>query len=115
MKIKKLDLMINKIKFKDNYNLEAYRNTDRLYRIQSGIYMFDDKPTMLRFMKALGITCGCERRLIKNKIEYFYNYRKMNLEQKEFLANRARALESITDMTSGIVIKNDCKCKKRQE
>lgn len=115
MKIKKLGLMTNKIKFKDNLNIEVYRNNDRLYRIDSGFYKFDDKPTMLRFMKELGITCGCERRIVNHKAEYYYNYRKMNQEQKEFLANRARALEHITDMNSGIIIKNECKCKKGQK
>ena len=75
MKIKKLGLMTNKIKFKDNLNIEVYRNNDRLYRIDSGFYKFDDKPTMLRFMKELGITCGCERRIVNHKAEYYYNYR----------------------------------------
>lgn len=114
MKIKKIKFQINKIKFKDNFNIKYFKDTNCLYEVDDHIYRFHDKPTMLRFMLSKGVTCGCERRIKNNKLIYYYNGKPANEGQVEFLRNRARALMHITDMNTGIVIKNDCKCKKKR-
>lgn len=115
MKIKRLKFQINKIQFKNSYNYKCFKDKDCLFEIEKGIFKFYDKPTMIRFMLQCGITCGAELKIINHKSRIFYNNKQANEGQIEFLRNRARALMHITDMNSGIVIKNDCKCKKRQE
>mgnify|MGYP004460299789 FL=1 len=114
MKVKKIKFQINKIKLIDNFNMRLFKNNDCLYEIENHIYKFYDKPTMVRFMLHSGVTCGCERRIQNNNLVYYYNNRPANEGQIEFLRNRARALMHITDMNTGIVIKNDCKCKKKR-
>lgn len=114
MKVKKIKFQINKIQFKDNYNMRLFKDNNCLYEIENHTYKFHDKPTMIRFMLNSGVTCGCERRIINHKLVYYYNNQPANEGQIEFLRNRARALMYITDMNTGIVIKNDCKCKKKR-
>ena len=114
MKIKNIKLQPYKIKFKDNFNFQLIFNGDCLMEVDDHIYRFHDKPTMLRFMLSKGITCGCERSTKNGKLIYLYNKKPMNEGQIEFLRNRARALMQITDMNSGVVIKNECKCKKKK-
>lgn len=115
MKIKNIKFQINKIIIKDNFNMRLFKDDNCLYEIENHIYKFHDKPTMIRFMLNSGITCGCERRIQNNKLVYYYNNQPANEGQIEFLRNRARALMHITDMNTGKVTKNECKCKKRQE
>ena len=114
MKVKQIKFQINKIQFKDSYNYKCLKDNDCLFEIDKGVFKFHDKPTMIRFMLQRGITCGAELRIINHKSQIFYNNQPANEGQIEFLRNRARALMSITDMNSGIVIKNDCKCKKKR-
>lgn len=114
MKISKLKIQPYKIKFKNNFNFKLIYNNSCLMEVDDHIYRFHDKPTMLRFMISQGITCGCERKIINNKLIYCYNKIPMNDGQKEFLGNRARALMQITDMDSGMVIEHECKCKKKK-
>lgn len=110
-----LKLIKCSIKFKDNFNYQYFNsNKECLFEVMQGVYRFHDKPTMLRFMISLGITCGCERIKKNNKITWNYNKTPINDSQKEFLANRARALMSITDMNSGLAVKNECKCKNKK-
>ena len=114
MKVKKIKFQINKIKLIDNFNMRLFKDNNCLYEIENHTYKFHDKPTMIRFMLNSGVTCGCERRIINHKLVYYYNNQPANEGQIEFLRNRARALMYITDMNTGIVIKNDCKCKKKR-
>lgn len=114
MKISKIKIQPYKIKFKNNFNFKLIYNNTCLMEVDDHIYRFHDKPTMIRFMLNSGVTCGCERRIINRKLVYYYNNQPVNEGQIEFLRNRARALMHITDMNTGIIIKNDCKCKKKK-
>jgi hypothetical protein len=63
------------------------------YTVINGVYKFYNKDTMLKFMKSYGITCGCERRLINDRIQLCYNGQPMTKEQYNFLSKRVNMLE----------------------
>lgn len=62
------------------------------YSVINGVYKFYNKDTMIKFMKSYGITCGCERRLINDRIQLCYNGQPMTKEQYDFLSKRAGVL-----------------------
>lgn len=63
------------------------------YSVINGVYKFYNKDTMIKFMKSYGITCGCERRLINDRIQLCYNGQPMTKEQYTFLSKRVDMLE----------------------
>jgi len=62
------------------------------YTVINGVYKFYNKDTMIKFMKSYGITCGCERRLINDRVQLCYNGQPMTKEQYDFLSKRADVL-----------------------
>ena len=62
------------------------------YTVIDGVYKFYNKDTMLKFMRNYGITCGCERRTINNKVKFFYNNKEMTEQQYDFIRKRADSL-----------------------
>lgn len=62
------------------------------YTVINGVYKFYNRKTMLEYMHNYGITCGCERRVIQNRIRFFYNGQMMSQEQYNFIKNRSKML-----------------------
>lgn len=76
------------------------------YTVIDGVYKFYNKDTMLKFMRNYGITCGCERRVINNKVRFFYNNKEMTEQQYNFIKKRVDSL--------GYNNNKGCECGKNQ-
>lgn len=76
------------------------------YVVNDGVYKFYNRDTMLKFMRNYGITCGCERRTINNKVKFFYNNKEMTEQQYNFIRKRADSL--------GYRNNKGCECGKNQ-
>lgn len=76
------------------------------YVVNDGVYKFYNRDTMLKFMRNYGITCGCERRIINNKVKFFYNNKEMTEQQYNFIRKRADSL--------GYNNNKGCECGKNQ-
>lgn len=62
------------------------------YTVINGVYKFYNKDTMIEFMKSYGITCGCERKQLQNRIRFYYNGQMMTEPQYNFIRKRAEML-----------------------
>lgn len=76
------------------------------YIVNDGVYKFYNRDTMLKFMRNYGITCGCERRTVNNKVKFFYNNKEMTEQQYNFIRKRADSL--------GYRNNKGCECGKNQ-
>lgn len=76
------------------------------YVVNDGVYKFYNRDTMLKFMRNYGITCGCERRTVNNKVKFFYNNKEMTEQQYNFIRKRADSL--------GYNNNKGCECGKNQ-
>lgn len=59
------------------------------YTVINGVYKFYNRDTMLKFMYDYGITCGCERKVINNRVKFYYNGQPVTKEQYNFIKNRS--------------------------
>lgn len=59
------------------------------YTVINGVYKFYNRDTMLKFMHDYGITCGCERKVINNRVKFYYNGQPVTKEQYNFIKNRS--------------------------
>ena len=113
MKVNRIRIQPYVIRFIDNFNIQVYLKDELLYEINNGYYKFYDKITMIRFMRDCGIKCQCERKIINNRIKYFYFNNQLEPYQKEFLHKRALTLAQNYNMYSKDIIKHDCGCKNK--
>lgn len=86
------------------YWLDTYSSKDVLYvdelnfidgsgyTVINGVYKFYNRDTMLKFMHDYGITCGCERKVINNRVKFYYNGQPVTKEQYNFIKNRSKML-----------------------
>lgn len=63
------------------------------YTVINGVYKFYNRKTMFIYMHDYGITCGCERKVINDRVKFYYNGQPMTEEQYNFLSKRVNMLE----------------------
>lgn len=109
MKTKKLKL--NKIYFKDNYNFKVLDTKNNiLFEVADGVYRFYNYRTRVDFMLKYGVYCGCERKIINNRIAYCYGSQPITEDQLKFLKKRAAALRNNREYITNSSYK--CGCRK---
>lgn len=65
------------------------------YKVENGEYKFFDRPTHIEYMYNYGITCGCQRKIIDDRVHLQYNNKDITELQYKFMQNRALQLKYV--------------------